>query len=144
MGNRMKTFARLTLALSFLLALTHCGNPNPNNVPSGVAPNYVGSGYAVYVEQMALNTYKFTVTSNEDHKGAVFTVYGLTDSSQITTFNTSTRMRLAHIADGNTPGDTFEVTFNSDDTVFIIYEDVVSGGSFVYDKTKEMIRGQFR
>ncbi len=132
------------LSLSLILFLTACGPGIPADSESGVSPNYIGNGFSVFVEQTGLNTYKFTVVKNEDHKGAIFTVYGLQDVSQIGNFNPATRKRLEHVADGHTPGDVFEVTFNSDDNVFIIYEDALVNGSFVYDTTKEMIRAQFR
>lgn len=127
--------------LSLVFLLISCGGVEK---PAGVTPNFIGNGFAVFVEQTALNTYKFTVTSNEDHKGAIFTVYGLADESQVGTFNTAARMRLDHISDAHDAGDTFEVTFNSDDNFFIIYEDALLGGTFVYNTVKEMVRGQFR
>ncbi len=133
-----KFYIGVFLAISFLAS---CGSNPP---PTGLTPNFSQNGYSAYVEQMALNTYKFTVVSNTNHKGAVFSVYGLADESQIGSFSTSTRMRLAHVADGHQAGNVFEVTFNSDDNVFIIYEDALVSGSFVFDTSKEIIRGQFR
>ena len=128
----------LLLGLFFLLA--SCGKGGKNDIKA----NFSGNGYSLLVEQSSTNTYHLTVVSNDTHKGAVFTVYGLIDASQIGTFTPTTRMRLANVADGSNPGESFDVTFHSDDTWFIIYEDAFYNGQFNLDTTKEMIRGNFR
>ena len=134
---------RLLLLAIATMYLTSCGQGSGTGT-GDVKANFVGRGYSVRVDQTSVNTYKFTVVENKSFPGTVFTVYGLQDESQISSFNTSSRMRLAHVADGHAPGQTFEVTFNSDDSVFIIYEDGISNGSFVYSTLSEMVRGQFR
>lgn len=135
-----KTFRVFIICYTCLVFLIGCGGEKA----PGVTANFTGDGYSLYVEQVTVNTYKFTVVENEKHKGAIFTVYGLVDENQIGNFTPSTRMRLAHVADGHQPGDSFEVTFHADDSVFIIYQDALFQGSFIYDTNIEMIRGLFR
>lgn len=131
---------KLALACLFLL-MNSCGQLGPKGAAEA---NFFGNGYSMLVEQQTINTYKFTVVENNNFQGAIFSVYGLQSDSQVGNFNPNTRVRLAHVADGANVGDSFEVTFNSDDSWFIIYEDALIGGSFQFDLTSEMIRGQFR
>ena len=136
----MKSYLKLILPLGLFFLLASCGKGGKNDVKA----NFFGNGYSLLVEQSSTNTYHFTVVSNDSHKGAVFTVYGLIEESQIGSFTPNSRMRLANVADGSNPGESYDVTFHSDDAWFIIYEDAFYNGQFNLDTTKEMIRGNFR
>ncbi len=141
-GDSMKTYLKAILLSLIVLTLAGCGSDK--TFPEGLTANHSGNGFTAHMEHVSFNTYKFTIVSNDNHRGAIFSVYGLADESYVSTFNPNTRVRLAHVSDGHQAGSTFEVTFNNDDNFFIIYQDALVGGSFVFDTTKEMLRGTFR
>jgi hypothetical protein len=130
------------LNLLSLLLLAGCAG---GGEPEGLQPNFVGDGYSLNAQQTSLNTYKFTVVENTKHRNIVFSVFGFHDQSQITpTFNMNSHARLSHVSDVKNAGDSFEITFNDDDTWFAIYQDDWDGLSWIYSDRVELIRGDFR
>ena len=135
-GEKMSS--RVLLILSFSLLLTSCGEQVSQ---SQCNPNYASQGFSAYVEFLQGTSYRFTICTNSDYQGSVFTVYGVASQEDIATMDLETRKRLAHVSDASQPGSNFPVTFESSDTWFIIYEDQEVGGTFELSNSVEMLRG---
>lgn len=122
--------------------LSGCGDST--KVDDGNMANFAADGFSVRIEQSSINTYLITVIENTRYPNAVFTVYGLSDESEFGSFLTSSKMRLAHVVNSSAEGQSFEVTFNDNDSWFGIYHDDWDGFNWIYSTGREMVRGQFR
>lgn len=136
-------FAIAAFAL-MALTLSGCGGGGVPEPETENLANFSADGFSVRATQTSVNTYQFTIIENTKYPNAVFSVYGLEDDSQLGTFNTNSKMRLAHVVDASQPEQTFEVTFNDNDVWFAIYRDDWDGFGWIYSTRTPMLSGQFR
>lgn len=140
----LKTSLILAFA-SLTLLVTRCGPGgygNGNNGYSYCTPNVINAGMQLLVQPLVAgsNIYSMTLCSDAAPQ-AVFTVYGGVSESSVTlgTINVNAAMRSPHISDALSAGTTFQVTFQSSDNYFAIYQDVFSGANYVFDASSPMI-----
>jgi len=139
----MTRFLFIFTLVGGIFLLTRCSNQNGNGGTGSAQcnSNFQGSSLSLSVAHTHDTTYSFTLCSDIKPAGTVFTVYGVSNSSNISSFNTGTSERLAHIADAQKTGDHFEVTFLDSDVWFVIDADQMSQNSYTDSTSTELARG---
>jgi len=143
MAHHSKYYFYLKHLILLSVLWVGCAPPGGNsnlNQQSACVSNYTGRGLSLKATLLGGTTYSFTLCSDSAIQGAVFTIYGAATAAGVTDPAILTRYRLSHVGDIQKQGQSFQVTFASD-LWFVIYTDVESGGSFQYDNTTEMVRG---
>lgn len=121
-----------------MLLLNHCGMGNNIGDIKCIA-NFSGQQMSVYVAPTASpNQYQFTICELNRSNAQTFSVYGAFTQNEISTMNLSARVRFPHV-EGSKAGEKFYVTFNNDDTWFVINDDDTFGG---YSRANELVSGK--
>ena len=132
------------VAFSILLFMfTHCG-PNSGTETSTCTPNVIDSGLQLYVSALNTNTYQMQLCAAPG-SSKVFTVYGAAAAAALAddgSLNTSLSKREpVHISiNGGVTGSSFQITFNSTDNYFAIFQDRSFGsGEYVLDSSNILV-----
>ena len=144
----MKNRLLLILCLA-LTSLSGCATDPEEETCEGDVSN---SGFSVQVELITAKssnaTYIITVCKNSDYKGSVLSVYGGDNTTELDEIYGASDSLLTSragdppIVDSSKPGDSFEVTFPSDNSYFTIFEAELDGPTFVLGNEEEIIRGE--
>ena len=122
-----KIFLGLALVASLYMFI-RCGQPGQNS-STACTPNVIDNGLSLNVSPLGDSAYSFQLCSASNPAAAVYSVYGGASEQDLSNgFNLNAAVRTAHISGENAAGATFQVTFKSSDTEFVIYQDANVGG----------------
>jgi hypothetical protein len=133
---------RLIIFITLSYLFVGCGQGGSGANSTGCTPNVTDSGLQLLITNLGSHTYRFQLCAGSNPSNSVYSVYGGTDipSLQNGTINLAGAWRQKTITATNSAGQYFQVTFQSGDQDFAIYQDVSNGnGGFNLDSTKSMV-----